>query len=252
MPVLATVTRTTGRAPSVERNAPSRAPVFTGFHQSVRERLVVGPHFRNKATMTVAVEQYRKLAAALEHLRSDRRISAVMTSSPGPGEGKTLTAVNLALTFGELSERRVLLIDADLARPTLHKLFQVPNLPGLGENLQEDSEPRISPLKIARNLALMTAGIARPDWHDALTSPRMWRIIQEASARWEWVLVDAPPVTLLPDARVLANLLDGVLMVVSAGKTDRATAESAVRAIPRNRLLGVVLNRVPPPEISRL
>ncbi len=203
--------------------------------------------------MTVAVEQYLKVAATLEHLQqAEHPLKAVMITSAGPGEGKTLTTINIALTVSERCERHVLVIDGDLAHPTLHTLFQVPNLCGLGDHLREKGEPRIWPLKINRRLFLLPAGTARSGLGDPLTSLQMWRVIVDTSTRFDWVLLDVPPVSLLPDARVLANLLDGVLFVVDAARTDRAVAESAVRVFPRDRLLGLVLNRVPPPEISRL
>ncbi len=218
---------------------PPPASVLATLAPSLAEKMVVTPGIR-----PAFVEQYRKLAGTLHHAQLERSMKVVMVTSALAGEGKTLTATNLALTFSESYQRSVLLIDADLRRPTLHEIFQVPNISGLGDGLRADSEQKLSLVQVFPKLTLLTAGRPDPDPMSGLTSDRMHRVIEEAAARFDWVIIDTPPVGLLPDANLLARMVDGVLLVVRAGKTPYPLVQRAVAAIGRERILGVVLNRV--------
>ena len=213
--------------------------VFKGFNRKVVEKLVV-----DSGAPPTCVEQFRKLAGTLHHAQLDRNIKVVMVSSAIAGEGKTLTATNLALTLSESYKRDVLLIDADLRRPTLHELFNVPNDSGLGEGLKAESEQKLPIIRVSSKLSLLTAGRPDPDPMSGLTSRNMRRIVEEATARFDWVIIDTPPIGLLPDANLLAEMVDGTLLVVGAGQTPYTLVERAVEALGRERILGVVLNRV--------
>jgi capsular exopolysaccharide synthesis family protein len=223
--------------------APPKA-LFHGFAPAVSEKVVVGNRDGTRAAVAVSVEQYRGLAATLHHAQIERNIKVVMITSAIAGEGKSLTATNLALTLSESYRRQVLLIDADLRRPTLHEVFQVPNVSGLNDGLRNEEEPRLSLLEITPHLTLLPAGQPDPDPMSVLTSARMRRIIEEASARYDWVIVDAPPIGLLTDAGLLGKMVDAALLVIQAGRTDYPIVKRAVEAIGRERILGVVLNRV--------
>ena len=188
------------------------------------------------------VEQYRKLAGALHHAQLERNIKVAMVASALAGEGKSLTATNLALTFSESYRRNVLLVDADLRRPTLHETFRVPNTSGLTEGLRADKEEKLSLVRVSPHLTLLTAGRPDPDPMSGLTSDRMARVIEEASTRFDWVFLDTPPVGLLPDARLLATMVDTVLLVIRAATTPYALVRRSVEAIGRERIFGVVLN----------
>jgi capsular exopolysaccharide synthesis family protein len=232
-------------APLVAAAGP--AALFRGFDPAVSERLVVGDHDSNWSVMGVSTEQYRKLAATLHHAQGERDIRAVMITSAVAGEGKTLTAANLALTLSESYRRRVLLVDADLRRPGLQHVFQVPAVAwGLSDALKEDTQPSL--MEISANLFLLPAGRPDPDPMSLLTSERMRRIIEEGSGRFDWVIIDAPPVGLLTDASLLAKMVHGTLIVAQAGRTDYALVRKAVDAIGRDQVLGVVLNRVKPSD----
>jgi protein-tyrosine kinase len=213
--------------------------VFTRFNRQVAEKLVV-----TSGVPATCIEQFRKLAGTLHHAQLDRNIKVVMITSAIAGEGKTLTATNLALTLSESYKRNVLLVDADLRRPSLHELFEIPNDSGLGEGLKAETERLLPIVKISPQLSLLTAGRPDPDPMSGLTSPRMRRIIEEATARFEWVVIDTPPVGLLPDANLLAEMVDGTILVVEAGQTPYTLVQRAVEGIGRERILGVVLNQV--------
>jgi capsular exopolysaccharide synthesis family protein len=190
-----------------------------------------------------SVEQYRRLAARLYVAQGEQRVKVVMMTSALPGEGKTLTAANLALTFSESYRRQVLLIDADLRRPSIHELFQVPNVTGLNEGLRAEGDRKVPVIRLTDHLTILTAGRPEPDPMSVLSSDRMRRMLEEAAGSFDWVIVDTPPIGLLSDARLLASLVDTVLLVVRAGSTPVAAINSAVDAIGRDRILGVVLNR---------
>lgn len=211
--------------------------LFRGFHPAVREKLVVLAD-----TSSIAVEQYRKLAATLHHAQLDRNIRIVMLTSAVTGEGKTLTATNLALAFSESYKRRVLLVDADLRRPSLHDVFQIPNVSGLSDALRAPAAGKLTLVEVSPTLTLLTAGRPTPDPMQSLVSDRMTRIVREAGERFDWVVVDSPPVAMMPDASLLASMVDAVLLVVGAGATDYRVVQKAVDSVGRDRILGVVLN----------
>jgi protein-tyrosine kinase len=190
-----------------------------------------------------STEQYRRLAARLHLAQTEFGLRTVMVTSAMPGEGKTLTATNLALTLAESYKRQVLLLDADLRRPSIHTLLEIPNLGGLNDGLQEDASGPIPLLRLTERLTVLTAG--RPDHNpmSVLSSSRMKRVLAEARASFDWVIIDTPPVALLTDAHLLASLVDTVLLVVHAGSTRLAAINTAVECVGRERIFGVVLNR---------
>ncbi len=211
--------------------------VFHDFHPSVVEKIVATPTIR-----PAFAEQYRRLAGTLHHAQLERNVATVMITSALAGEGKTLTATNLALTFSESYRRSVLLIDADLRRPTLHETFRVPNVFGLGDALRAGHDQKLTLVEISPRLTLLTAGRPDPDPMSGLVSERMTQLLKEAAARFDWVIVDTPPVGLLPDANLMARMVDTTLFVVRAGQTPYQVIKKAVATIGRDRIIGVVLN----------
>jgi len=191
-----------------------------------------------------AVEEYRKLAAALHQVYVARATKVVMVASADAGEGKTLTAANLALTLSKSFQRSVLLVDADLRRPMIHDMFGIANTAGLNEGLQADGDAKLSLIEVSAKLSVLPAGCPNPDPMGGLTSDRMRRIIEEAATKFDWVVLDTPPVGLLPDAHLLAEMVDMVVLVVNAGATPLRAVRRAVDALSRKRIVGVVLNRM--------
>ena len=170
-------------------------------------------------------------------------LKTVMITSALPGEGKTLTAVNLALTLTESYERRVLVIDADLRGPSLHHALDLPNDRGLSDALQDGQE--LSFVEVSSGLTVLSAGTPGPTPLAGLTSKRMGEIVEQCAARFDWVLIDTPPVGVLPDAQVLTRLVGAVLFVIGAGSTPAATVERAIAELGGpDAIFGVVLNRV--------
>lgn len=197
----------------------------------------------------VSVEQYRRLAAALHDEQVESDLKTVMITSALPGDGKTLTVVNLALTLAESFARRVLVIDADLRLPTLHTTLEISNHRGLSEALADDRE--LSFVEVAEGLTVLTAGSPGPAPLAGLISDRMREIITECERRFDWVLIDTSPVGVLPDAQLLGRLVGAVLLVIGAGSTPAETVERAVEELGGSEsVFGVVLNRVEERRIS--
>jgi capsular exopolysaccharide synthesis family protein len=190
------------------------------------------------------VEQYRKLAATLHHVQVERGIKVLMISSAVASEGKTLTSTNIALTLSESYGKRVLIIDADLRRPTLHQIFNLPNLTGLSDALRSERDRTIPLTQVASRLSALTAGRPDADPMSGLTSPRMRRIVQEATTVFDWVIIDTPPAGLLPDAKLITQLAEAAILVIRAGRAPVQLVMQAVESLGRDRIVGVVLNGV--------
>jgi protein-tyrosine kinase len=205
------------------------------------EKLVANPQLQ-----PIAVEQYRRLAAILHHAQKERGISRILVASALAEEGKTLTATNLALTLSESYRKRVLLIDADLRRPGVNLAFGIAKQAGLSEALAAEVPGKLAIIQLSPNLAVLPAGHPNQDPMHGLTSLRMSQILDEASEMFDWVIIDSPPVGILPDAKLLARMVDNVVFVVAAGATPHGAIQRAVDALGRDRVLGVVLNRVDP------
>jgi capsular exopolysaccharide synthesis family protein len=214
-------------------SVPAAAPA-----KRVNEKLVISP-----AVDPVAVEQYRKLAAALHQLQVERGTKVVMVASAMAGEGKTLTAANVAYTLSESFRRRTLLIDADLRRPTVDKVLDIVSVSGLNDALDAPEDRKLAIVEMSPRLSVLTAGRPNPDPMSGLTSARMRSIVQEAATRFDWVVLDTPPIELLPDASLLCEIVDAVVLVIGAGHAPYRSIERAVNAIDRKRIVGVVLNR---------
>jgi len=189
------------------------------------------------------VEQYRRVGAVLHHAQLQRGVRSVMVASAVAAEGKTLTATNVALTLSHSFDRRVLLIDADLRRPNVHEMFGLPNEHGLIESLQYPNGGRLSVTAVSNNLWVLTAGRPTSDPMSSLVSEAMKQLLADAAEQFDWVIVDTPPVALMPDANLLAGMIDAALLVISANTTPYPFVQRASAAIGPERILGVILNR---------
>jgi capsular exopolysaccharide synthesis family protein len=195
------------------------------------------------------VEQFRSLAATLHRVQREQPFKSVIVTSASPADGKSHVAINLALTLSDSYRRRVLLIDADLRRPSLHLVFRVRNARGLGDALRASTDERVPAVQISEMLALLPAGRPEADPLGGLSSSRMKRIIEDASAEFDWVIVDSPPVGVLADGRLVSQTVDTAILVVRAGVTRFEDLKVAADTIGRERILGIVLNGVAPDEI---
>ena len=190
------------------------------------------------------VEQYRRLAASLHHAQLQRNVRTVMITSAVAAEGKTLTATNLALTLSHSYKRRVLLIDADLRRPTVHEAFRIANDTGLVDVLRKTETRRLPLCRASETLWILTAGMPTSDPMSALASEEMKLLLGEAIEHFDWVIVDSPPVALLSDANLVAAMVDATILVIGAATTPYPLVRRAVESVGASRIIGTVLNRI--------
>jgi receptor protein-tyrosine kinase len=167
-----------------------------------------------------------------------------MITSAVAAEGKTLTATNLALTLSHSYKRRVLLIDADLRRPTVHEAFRIANDTGLGDVLRDGQTRRLPLFRASETLWILTAGHPMSDPMSALASDQMRTLLAEATEHFDWVIVDSPPVALLSDANLVAAMVDTTILVIGAASTPYPLVRRAIESVGANRIMGTVLNRI--------
>lgn len=204
-----------------------------------RDRLI--SHFNPKSPIA---EAYRQLRTNIQFSSLDNPVRTLLVTSTGPEEGKTTTLANLAVTVAQTGSR-VTLVDCDLRKPTIHELFGLSAGPGLTDMLLGAEDVPYQDCGI-ENLRIITAGPLPPNPSEMLGSRRMGDVINRLKSEADMVLFDTPPVVIVTDAAVLATRVDGVLLVVSAGKTRRELAQRAKGLLDKVNapLLGVVLNNV--------
>ena len=228
-----------GQSDDTHPAAAAQSAGIVSFSQEWRERLAGGPDGD-----PVLVEQFRRLAATLHHAQQNNGIRSIMVTSASPGDGKTLTAVNLALVLAESYRYNVLLVDADLRRPSIPSVVDLGDGNGLSEVLRASSDKKLTLVSITPRLTLLPAGQPIANSIEALTSPRMRQILDEAANRFDWVILDAPPVGPTTDARLLTQMVGGTLFVIHAGHTQHGDVQKAIDGLGRDQILGVVLNGV--------
>lgn len=193
-------------------------------------------------------EAYRALRTNLDFASLDRALKTLVVTSAGVGEGKSTTLANLAVVSAQAG-RKVILVDADLRRPTLHEVFGLSQEKGLTSLMMGEVPLNSPPLQATgiEGLSILASGPLPPNPAELMGSRRMEEVIAALAERADQVLFDTPPVVAVTDAAVLATKVDGVLLVVSAGKTRRDNARSAVQRLQQinARLVGTVLTNVP-------
>lgn len=192
-------------------------------------------------------EAYRSLRTNLEFASLTGPLQSLVITSPGPDEGKSTTLANLAVTMAQTG-KTVIVVDADLRRPRLHELFGLGQEPGLTSMFMDPALQAAPPLQTTEveGLWLLASGPKPPNPAELLGSAQMGEVIQALTARADIVLFDAPPVVAVTDAAVLAARVDGVLLVIQAGKTKRDQAAQAKTLLDQvhARLVGTALTNV--------
>jgi len=191
----------------------------------------------------IAAEQYRALRTRIMQVSHGGAAHTVLITSPGRGEGKSLTAANLALTMGQDYQRRICVVDADFRAPQQHRLFGLAETPGLSDVLLGRA-PLEEALVTIEDLGLTVLPAGLPPDHPAelLGTSAMRRTLDTLRSRFDRIVIDAPAAAPLADVGVLMPLVDGVLLVVRAGITSKPAIHEAVAAIDPAKCLGLVLN----------
>jgi capsular exopolysaccharide synthesis family protein len=213
--------------------------MFPLLHSSSGERLISDP----KCSPAV-VEQFRRLAAILLKSQAANGTRVLMVASASPADGKTLTAINLAVVLSASYKRKVLLIDADLRRPSIGALTGLQHEAGLSAALRAPNDEKLSLIPLTANLTVLPGGRPDADPTSSLSSVRMRGILTEAATQFDWVIVDSPPVAAVADASLIGEMVDKTVLVVRAAKTQFPVIQKTIETLGRERIIGVVLNAV--------
>jgi capsular exopolysaccharide synthesis family protein len=189
-------------------------------------------------------DQYRVLRQFLAEARAARPLKMLAVTSPAAGDGKTTTSINLAATLAQTPGSRVLLVDTDLRRPFVAaNLGLVATGPGLAEAAVDE---RLDLSDVVQstpyNLSVLPAGVPPANPYQALESARVGQLLEQASAAYEYVVLDTPPVLLVPDCKLMSQWIDGFLLVVAAHRTPRKLLGEALSTLDEGKLLGIVFN----------
>lgn len=191
-------------------------------------------------------EAYRTLRTNIQFSSFDKKIQTIMLTSSGPGEGKSTTCSNLAVVMAE-SGASTILIDCDERKPRLHKIFLVSNEKGLSDVLagkvEFEEAVKESPVK---NLKLLTSGTRPPNPSELLASKKMENFLESLKDKFEYIIIDTPPVVAVTDAQLLSRYADGCILVVASSQVQREAAVRAKELLLKvnANMLGIVLNKL--------
>lgn len=229
-------------APSAPRRraggTPRRGATITGEVESHLVSLV--------APSGLEAEQYRALRHVVEQKHKTQALSVIAVTSPGVGDGKTTTSINLAGALAQGADNSVLLIEADLRRPSIGNVlgFNGSRSPGLVDAILD---PNLSLSDIVQprppfNLSVVLAGQVPASPYEVLKSPRLGALLEEARTQYDFIVMDTPPLALVQDCRVVARWVDGLVVVVAAHQTPRSLLETALDVADPSKLVGIVFN----------
>jgi capsular exopolysaccharide synthesis family protein len=195
---------------------------------------------------SVEAEQYRRLRYEVEYLRQKNRSIAVCICSPLMGEGKTMTSINLAGSLAQDSSAKVLLVEVDLRLPSVGVRLGLGDVAGRGL-VDAIQDPGLTLGEVVcqlprYNLSVLPAGKRSRFPYELLKSPRFGELLTEARARYDYVILDAPPVVPVPDCSLIRQWVEGFIMVVAAHRTPREALEEALTLMPPSSVLGLVFN----------
>jgi len=207
----------------------------------------LGPVFMTTDPKSATAEAYRTIRTGLMLSSAVNQLKVFLMTSATPNEGKTTTAVNLAVAMAQMGEK-VLIVDCDMRRRNLHNLFDISNESGISDVLVDPAKlsQAIQQLEAYPNLDIITGGTMAPNPSELLGSERMKAFIAKTRENYDRVIIDSPPLLAFSDPLVLANLADGVIMVIWGGKTPRDLIHKAIQPLKGidARILGVVLNKI--------
>ena len=198
-----------------------------------------------KKPKSIAAESYRTLRTNIQYSSFDKEYKTIVVTSSEPAEGKTTTAGNLAIAIAQ-GESKVLLIDCDMRKPSLHKRFRISNNYGLSDLLIHKKTMEDVAVQYNQNLAIIPAGKIPPNPSEMLGSKAMTTFLEEMKNHFDYIIMDTPPIGAVTDSQVLSTKVDGTILVVKAGKTKKDAVINAVNAIKKvnGNIIGTVLNGV--------
>lgn len=231
---------TLGTIPALDKHS--------GNGKSILGRITPGRASASKSlvpqTSSPVFESYRAIRTSLIFSNAVESLRSVAITSASPSDGKSTTVANLATAFAQQG-LRVVAIDCDLRRGSLHKLFNVPRGPGLTHALASGAElEAVARETSIPNLSVVTTGVQPPNPSELLGSQRLRELLAQAHEQYDLVIIDTPPVLAAPDASIIASMVDGVILLIRVGATTRTAAKTAQErlALVGARVLGTVLN----------
>lgn len=201
----------------------------------------------NLGNRSPITEAYRSLRTNLEFMNPDSPARTILFTSSGPGEGKSTTTANIAISNAQKG-KKVLLIDCDLRKPVQHTIFAISNMQGITDLLvdQTISFDQVVQKTNIPNLQIIPCGTLPPNPAELLGSQSMANLLKELTGHFEMIFIDAPPIISVTDAAILSSIVDGVILVVRHGQAERNMVFMAKELLTKvnAKILGVVLNRV--------
>jgi protein-tyrosine kinase len=200
-----------------------------------------------KAPSSFAAEQYQGMRMTVEQLKRLRDVRMIAVTSPSAGDGKTVTAINLAAVLSSGVDSKVLLIDADLRRPAVGARLgidaETPR--GLVDAVTDENVPlsEVTHKVDGSRLSIVPAGVTRVATHEILRSPRLAKLLRDAREQYDYIVLDTPPLLPVFDAAMVAKLVDGLFVVVAANQTPRKLLSEALALLDPSSVLGIVFNR---------
>ncbi|MGE3465729.1 MAG: CpsD/CapB family tyrosine-protein kinase [Pyrinomonadaceae bacterium] len=189
-------------------------------------------------------EEYRSLRTHVLHKSQRQKLQAIVVASSNPSEGKSVTALNLSWLLAQTDGVNCLIIDSDLRMPSLGDYLGIETDKGLSHVLDGDATLADSIVRLEPSgLHILTGGDARNDVAEMISGPKFKEILDEAREMFDFIIIDAPPLGIFTDATVLINHADGAMLVVRANRTSYSVIDRILEPLPKDRLLGVVLNQ---------
>ena len=198
-----------------------------------------------KNPKSIAAEAYRSLKTNIQYSSFDKEYKTIVITSSNPGEGKSTTSGNLALTLAE-GESRVLLVDCDMRKPSMHKNFRVTNTYGIADILLQRKKVMDVAHMYNKNLSIITAGKVPPNPAEMLGSKAMSAFLEEMKEHFDYIILDTPPVQVVADAQILSTKVDGTIIVVRAVVTKKEDVNDTVNTLKKvnANIIGTVLHAV--------
>ena len=202
-----------------------------------------------KEPKSIAAESYRTLRTNIQYSSFDKEYKVIVITSSEPGEGKSTTAGNLALCMAQ-GDKKVILVDCDLRRPSIHKKFKVSNLAGLSDVIIGKSDLSKVMHRYNKNLVLLTSGKIPPNPSEMLSSKVMENLLEELKGSFDYIILDTPPVQAVTDSQILSTKADGTILVVRAERTKKESVNNAINLLKKvnANIIGTVLNGI---DVSR-
>ncbi|WP_291652611.1 CpsD/CapB family tyrosine-protein kinase [Clostridium sp.] len=198
-----------------------------------------------KNPKSVISESFRTLRTNLQYSSLDNQYKVIVITSPNQGEGKTTIASNLALTLAQ-EESKVVLIDCDLRKPSIHRRFKISNSTGLSDVLLDEEEFVIASNQHEKNMTILTSGHIPPNPAEVLASDKMSKLLDCLRKKFDYIILDTPPLLFVTDPQILSIKADGTILVLRAGKTKKKEVKDSFELLRKVNvnIIGAVLNAV--------